>query len=61
MRILALIISGYQAFRLVFDLKKYIFNWNILTVSNLILLMMTGTIVCIWFSELLTEKGLGNG
>ena len=54
----AVILSTAIAFFLV---KPIIFNWSISLALEIILALVTGSILSMWFSELITEEGLGNG
>lgn len=42
-------------------IKPYVFYWNINFIIDIILSLTTGSIVIMWFSEVITEKGIGNG
>nr|YP_009654424.1 SecY-type transporter protein [Pleurostichidium falkenbergii]QCH39711.1 SecY-type transporter protein [Pleurostichidium falkenbergii] len=42
-------------------IKPYTFNWNINFFLDLIITLTTGSIIIMWFSEIITEDGIGNG
>merc|ERR1712194_100618 len=44
-----------------FLVKPIIFDWSISLALEIILALVTGSILSMWFSELITEEGLGNG
>jgi preprotein translocase subunit SecY len=54
----ALVLSTGVAFILV---KPVIFNWNILLAAKIILSLTTGSMLSMWFAELITKENLGNG
>jgi preprotein translocase subunit SecY len=54
----ALILSLAVAFILV---KPVIFNWTPLLALNIVLSLTTGSMLSMWFAELITEESLGNG
>jgi len=54
----ALILSSGVAFILV---KPVVFNWNILLAFKIILSLTTGSMLSMWFAELITKENLGNG
>ena len=54
----SIILSSAIAFFLV---KPIIFDWSISLALEIILALVTGSILSMWFSELITEEGLGNG
>ena len=54
----AIILSSAIAF---FFVKPIIFDWSISLALEIILALVTGSILSMWFSELITEEGLGNG
>nr|WDA98988.1 preprotein translocase subunit SecY [Sciadococcus taiwanensis] len=53
--------SFIQALGIAFWLKPYIFEWNIYFVVQTILLLVSGSMLIMWFAETITEKGIGNG
>jgi preprotein translocase subunit SecY len=54
----ALILSTGVAFILV---KPVIFNWSIFLALKIILSLTTGSMLSMWFAELITNENLGNG
>lgn len=42
-------------------IKPYVFDWSFLFILNTILSLTTGAVIVMWFSEIITEKGIGNG
>jgi preprotein translocase subunit SecY len=44
-----------------FLVKPLVFDWSLKLALEIILALTTGSILSIWFSELITEEGLGNG
>nr|QCI05667.1 SecY-type transporter protein [Cryptopleura ramosa] len=42
-------------------IKPYTFNWNNTFLIDCILTLTTGSIIIMWFSEIITEYGIGNG
>nr|YP_009398958.1 SecY-type transporter protein [Cliftonaea pectinata]ARW68011.1 SecY-type transporter protein [Cliftonaea pectinata] len=42
-------------------IKPYTFNWNNYFVIDSILTLTTGSIIIMWFSEVISEYGIGNG
>nr|YP_009398528.1 SecY-type transporter protein [Lophocladia kuetzingii]ARW67714.1 SecY-type transporter protein [Lophocladia kuetzingii] len=42
-------------------IKPYTFNWNNIFIINVMLTLTTGSIIIMWFSEIITEYGIGNG
>nr|YP_010619716.1 SecY-type transporter protein [Tayloriella tenebrosa]WAX03729.1 SecY-type transporter protein [Tayloriella tenebrosa] len=42
-------------------IKPYTFSWNIIFVTDLVITLTTGSIIIMWFSEIITEYGIGNG
>lgn len=41
--------------------KPYVFNWNFAFVCESVLALTAGSMIIMWLSELITEKGIGNG
>lgn len=54
----ALVLSSAIAF---FLIKPVIFNWNLWLAVKIILSLTTGSMLSMWFAELITEENLGNG
>ena len=54
----SLILSTGVAFTIV---KPVIFNWNILLALKVIFSLTTGSMLSMWFAELITKENLGNG
>ncbi|CAM9093297.1 unnamed protein product [Ectocarpus sp. 13 AM-2016] len=44
-----------------YSFRSLIFNWNILVLIQISLTLMSGSMIILWFSELITKKGIGNG
>nr|YP_010155983.1 protein translocase subunit SecY [Cumathamnion serrulatum]QQY85268.1 protein translocase subunit SecY [Cumathamnion serrulatum] len=42
-------------------IKPYTFNWNNYFILDCIITLTTGSMIIMWFSEIITEYGLGNG
>jgi preprotein translocase subunit SecY len=42
-------------------IKPYVFYWNINFITDIIISLTTGSLIIMWFSEIITEKGIGNG
>jgi preprotein translocase subunit SecY len=54
----ALLLSTGVAFILV---KPVVFNWSIILALKIILSLTTGSMLSMWFAELITQENLGNG
>ena len=54
----ALVLSTACAFVLV---KPVVFNWSIMLAVKIILSLTTGSMLSMWFAELITNENLGNG
>ena len=50
-----------QSITITFWIKPYVFNWSVSFAVNTILTLTCGSIIILWFSELITERGFGNG
>lgn len=44
-----------------FWIKPYTFNWNLSFLFDCIITLTTGSIIIMWFSEIITTYGIGNG
>jgi preprotein translocase subunit SecY len=54
----SIVLSAGVAFILV---KPVIFNWNIILALKIIFSLTTGSMLSMWFAELITKEDLGNG
>nr|QCI07869.1 SecY-type transporter protein [Pleonosporium borreri] len=50
-----------QSFSIALWLKPYTFNWNTSFIIDCIITLTTGSIIIMWFSEIITNNGIGNG
>eukprot|EP00871_Galdieria_phlegrea_P004012 jgi/Galph1/4611/GphlegSOOS_G3248.1 len=60
-RYVTLLWSIIQGLGMSFWLKRYVLEWNSLFIFQTTLVLTVGSMLMMWFSELITEKGLGNG
>jgi len=44
-----------------YSFRSLIFNWNFLVLIQISLALITGSMIILWFSEIITKDGLGNG
>jgi preprotein translocase subunit SecY len=54
----AIVLSTFIAFTLI---KPVVFNWSIQQALEIILSLTTGSMLFMWFAELITEEQIGNG
>ena len=50
-----------QSIGVSFWVRPYVFDWNPEFVASMTLALTTGSMLIMWFSEQITEKGIGNG
>nr|YP_009244406.1 preprotein translocase subunit SecY [Gelidium vagum]AMK96648.1 preprotein translocase subunit SecY [Gelidium vagum] len=60
-RYITVIWAILQSLGIAFWLKPYVFNWNINFTLDCIFTLTTGSVIIMWFSEVITEYGIGNG
>ncbi len=60
-RYLTLIWGIIQSISISLWIKPYTFNWSINFVLDSVITLTTGSIIIMWFSEMITEYGVGNG
>ena len=60
-RYLTLLWAIIQSISISLWIKPYTFNWNISFILDSVLTLTTGSIIIMWFSEIITEYGIGNG
>jgi preprotein translocase subunit SecY len=60
-RFLTLFLAIIQAIGLTYNIKSFVFDWNFRIASQIILSLISGSMITLWFSELITRDGLKNG
>ncbi len=60
-RYIALVWAIIQSVGVSFWVRPYVFNWDIQFVIEMTLALTTGSMLVMWISEQITEKGIGNG
>nr|WCH57176.1 SecY-type transporter protein [Hypnea musciformis] len=60
-RYLTLLWAILQSSAIAFWVKPYVFNWSQSFILDCIITLTTGSIIIMWFSEIITEYGIGNG
>jgi len=60
-RFISLIFAIFQSIALTFALKSIMFVWDFSTISEIVLVLTTGSMVVLWLTDLVTEYGIGNG
>lgn len=60
-RYIALGWATIQSIGVSFWVRPYVFNWDTQFVIEMTLALTTGSMLIMWFSEQITEKGIGNG
>ena len=60
-RYIALGWAVIQSIGVSFWVRPYVFNWDIQFVIEMTLALTTGSMLVMWISEQITEKGIGNG
>jgi preprotein translocase subunit SecY len=60
-RYIALAWAIIQSVGVSFWVRPYVFNWDIQFVIEMTLALTTGSMLVMWISEQITEKGIGNG
>jgi preprotein translocase subunit SecY len=60
-RYLTFAIALLYSLSISFAVKPFMLEWSFTTVLPIVIALTTGSMVTLWFSEIITEKGLGNG
>lgn len=60
-RYVALFWAMVQSIGISFWVRPYVFDWNLEFVLGMSLALTTGSMIIMWCSEQITEKGIGNG
>lgn len=50
-----------ESLSLTYSFKALIFDWGFWTAAHITLCLISGSMIVLWFSELITKNGLGNG
>jgi len=60
-RNIALVLTVIQSSGVSLYLKQILFDWNYLLAFNIIIWMTAGAMIVLWLSEIINERGVGNG
>lgn len=60
-RYLTLASALLQSVSIAIWLRPYVFSWNTVFLVDCILTLTTGSLITMWFSEIISEYGIGNG
>jgi len=60
-RNIALILTVVQSAGVSLYLKQILFDWNYFLAIEIIIWLTTGSMIVLWLSEIITERGFGNG
>ncbi len=60
-RYLTFIWAIIQSLSIALWIKPYVFTWNYLFIIDCILTLTTGSLIIMWFAEIINEYGIGNG
>ena len=60
-RYLTLFWAVIESISITFALRPILFVWNFDICSQITLALITGSMIILWLSEIITEKGIGNG
>ena len=60
-RYVTVVIAFLYGLVISFFLKPFVFGWNSFQALKIAITLTTGAIIILWLSELISEKGLGNG
>ena len=60
-RTLTVIFAFIQSLSITLALRPILFNWNMQSCFEIHLVLMTGSMIVLWLSDLITEMGIGNG
>lgn len=60
-RFLTLFLAVLESLSIALSLRPILYNWNVNICGQIILTLTTGAMVVLWLSDLITEKGIGNG
>ena len=60
-RTLTVIFAFIQSLSITLALRPILFNWNMQSCFEITLVLITGSMIVLWLSDLITEMGIGNG
>nr|YP_009391500.1 SecY-type transporter protein [Platysiphonia delicata]ARW59644.1 SecY-type transporter protein [Platysiphonia delicata] len=60
-RFFTLLWSIIQSYSIALLIRPYTFNWNNYFIIDCILTLTSGSMITMWFSEIISEYGIGNG
>jgi preprotein translocase subunit SecY len=60
-RFLTLFLAVLESLSIALSLRPILYNWNVNICGQIVLTLTTGAMVVLWLSDLITEKGIGNG
>ena len=60
-RYLTVIWAIIQSLSIALWIKPYVFTWNYSFIFDCILTLTTGSVIIMWFAEIINEYGIGNG
>jgi preprotein translocase subunit SecY len=60
-RYVTVMIAFLYGLIIAFFLKPFVFGWNFIQAFEIAITLTTGAVIILWLSELISEKGLGNG
>nr|YP_010032344.1 SecY [Schizocladia ischiensis]QOW07551.1 SecY [Schizocladia ischiensis] len=60
-RYLTFFCAIFESIGTTYSFRSLIFNWNFGIAFQIVLTLTTGSMIVLWFSELITKDGLGNG
>ena len=50
-----------ESISVTYSLRSFIFDWSFWSATQISITLITGSMIVLWFSELITRDGLGNG
>ncbi len=60
-RILTFFLAILQSLGIILNLKTNVINWSFISIILIISILVVGSFILVWFSELITKDGIGNG
>ena len=60
-RYVTVLIAFIYGLIIAFFLKPFVFGWSLPQAVQIAVTLTTGSVIILWLSELITEKGIGNG